>query len=576
MVIPILFPTFVDKKQTVLMKCNKIIASCFCTAVILLAAGCGNDDGGGSITVSGSQTVELRSVINQSQTLTFTADGDWKASCDANWLTFSPKNGKAGTNTITLTTTSTNQTKGIRSARLTISSGSSSKTVTVRQKSDYALFKDEVLTFPAKGGYVDHITFVTNINERSLKLLMSEGLDEWVVSAGQRTSTRAEQEFWINSLNVQPNLTEVPRRGCLCLATSDTDGSYLMLDTLWIRQECIVKDYESTDYSADGRVTQLSQATTGRGITIVMMGDGYTDADIADGTYDRVMDQAVDCLFSEEPIRSLKDYFNIYRVTTVSRNGQCGEGMTTAISCKPDYQSTNISFDNKKVMEYTRKARPDEDIEQKLSVVIVNSPVHNGVTSLYTAKDGKPMNYAICLCTVNKGTDTESFRQVLTHEAIGHGFAKLGDEYVESQNVMPTDEVISEVKQLHRYNWMLNVDPNSDPLKTAWSDFVGLTIYDNEEIGAYEGAYTYSKGMYRPTKTSMMNCNDAPFNAPSRRAIYNKVLRMALDYEPTLDEFTDFDSRHKPTVWHYDKDESQTRNAWMPVRHPCIVWKKWQ
>ena len=43
--------------------------------------------------------------------------------------------------------------------------------------------------------------------------------------------------------------------------------------------------YESEDYSADGQTEMLQEATEGEGIPIVLMGDGFTDADIADSTY---------------------------------------------------------------------------------------------------------------------------------------------------------------------------------------------------------------------------------------------------------------------------------------------------
>lgn len=39
------------------------------------------------------------------------------------------------------------------------------------------------------------------------------------------------------------------------------------------------------------------------------------------------------------------------------------------------------------------------------------------------------VEFAIAYCPVIYDLQSESFRQVLVHEAVGHGFAKLEDEY---------------------------------------------------------------------------------------------------------------------------------------------------
>ncbi len=50
-------------------------------------------------------------------------------------------------------------------------------------------------------------------------------------------------------------------------------------------------------------------------------------------------------------------------------------------------------------------------------------------------------------------------------------------------------------------------------------------------------------GVYRPTEDSMMNTNTCGFNAPSRKAIYDMVMRRGENRETTYEEFADFDSR---------------------------------
>ena len=70
--------------------------------------------------------------------------------------------------------------------------------------------------------------------------------------------------------------------------------------------------YESKDYSADGKVITLQKATTGNGADIVITGDAFSDRLIADGTLRKMADDAVNGIFSTEPLKSLKDRFNVY------------------------------------------------------------------------------------------------------------------------------------------------------------------------------------------------------------------------------------------------------------------------
>ena len=53
-----------------------------------------------------------------------------------------------------------------------------------------------------------------------------------------------------------------------------------MLNTITVTQQG-EETYESEDYSADGQTEMPQEATEGEGIPIVLMGDGFTDADIA-------------------------------------------------------------------------------------------------------------------------------------------------------------------------------------------------------------------------------------------------------------------------------------------------------
>lgn len=547
--------------------------------LLSLLAGCAKDEVGG-VSISSGETTELYAVTNLSQEVKFFAGDDWTATCPANWLTFSPKKGGEGANTITVSTTSTNRTKSVRSAKLTITSGGKKRTVTIKQSGDYGVFDADEFSYSPEGGKLD-ITFKTNLDDDKLFFYMSTGMDEWIPELKKdKARTRAElRDGKIKTLTVSPNTDVNPRTGAFFLAMKDKMGNPLMLDTLYIYQGGMTDGYYSVDYSADGQVEQLNKSTQGKGIPIVLMGDGFQDRHIADSTYLRVMNQAMDNLFSEEPFKSLKNYFDVYAVTAVSKHNNFGEDYQTALGTVPDHQSMGIKMDTKAVMSYVKRVNEIDSLNT-LAVVILNTNIHRGVTYMFYNKDNTPpINYAIALCPVIDSLKSESFRSVLVHEAVGHGFAKLADEYVRSTEGSATEKEIKWLKEYHAEDRLLNVDSESDPSKTIWSRFVTDPEYANENLGAYEGGWTYYTGIYRPSEESMMRSNNAPFNAPSRRAIYDRVMLLALDKKTTYDDFVAFDKDHKPTKWSYEaRYGARTRQSWDAPWHPApprMILRTW-
>ena len=519
-----------------------------------------------------SGTTEMYPVVNQSSEIKFKAESSWKASCSAKWLTFSPKSGEKGNQVITVATTSTNRTKNTRTAQLTIESGGSTKTVTIKQSGEYAVFEHDELNFTSDGGPLNE-TFVSSLDQDNLFVYATNGIDEWIQSTNSTDRTRQEYKYSFQNLRVLPNTSKDPRTGAFFLTMKDKSGNPLALDTLFIYQEGASDGYQSTDYSQDGKVSQLNIASQGKGIPIVIMGDGFVDKEIADGSYSRTMNQAMEHLFSEEPIKSLREYFNVYQVTAVSKRNIFDGTSSTVFGTVPDHQTMGIDVDASQVMKYVKKVEGIDSIHA-LAVVIMNMNINKGVTYMMASNKISDYSYSIALCPVIDSLKSEMFRSVLVHEAVGHGFAKLADEYVRSTEGSATDDDIKELKERHeKYGWFLNVDSEKDSTKVLWTKFIYDAEFSNEKIGTYEGGYTFFKGVYRPSEESMMRSNDAPFNAPSRQVIYNKVMKMALDRTPTYQEFVEFDKAHKPTTWKYrDRTRQSGGDIWRPAP-PRIIWR---
>lgn len=540
---------------------------------ILLAvvvAACSEDDNS-SITFSSGSVVELYPVASQSKQLSFKTADDWTASCQADWLNFSPRKGSAGSNTITLTAASTNRTKSTRSASLVLTSGTDRRTVTVVQSAKYAIFDQKEYIVGAEGGALS-LTFKTNIeDDTNLQIMYTK--QDWILwGDDSRSVTRAELSGSTKPLSVLPNPGSSTRVALFVLALPTDDGGWMGLDTAYVSQTGLVSDYESSDFSEDGTVTILQKASIGHGIPIVLMGDGFADKDIADGTYAQTMEKAMENIFSEEPVRSLRDYFDVYAVTAVSTNDAVGNGFQTALSTVPSNTTSVIDYDDSKVEEYVGKVE-NINVEDALAVVIVNSSGHNGVTALLFTEQGRPRQHAVSLCSLMGGLDDEEFRLVLVHEAVGHGLAKLADEYGYEANGAPTDKEAKLLQQYHKFNWMLNADVTDDVAEVLWSPFIGDSRFSNEHIGIYEGAFTYALGVYRPTEESMMRSNLSPFNAPCRKVIYDKVMELAIGADTSpFAEFAAFDEQHKPEKWNYSITRGFTP-LWRSYLAPPIVKK---
>ena len=95
-------------------------------------------------------------------------------------------------------------------------------------------------------------------------------------------------------------------------------------------------------------------------------------------------------------------------------------------------------------------------MSETLAVVILNSPAYAGTTYFGYTNQTKVVEFAIAYCPVIYDLQSESFRQVLVHEAVGHGFAKLEDEYAYQENGTISSKEIKNVQYLQTLGWAQN------------------------------------------------------------------------------------------------------------------------
>lgn len=335
--------------------------------------------------------------------------------------------------------------------------------------------------------------------------------------------------------------------------------------------------YFSTDYSKHGTVEQLVTATEGNGVDIVLMGDGFTDRQIADGTYRTAMQTIVRTLFEEEPYKSFKRMFNVYMVNVVSQT----EGYDRDDTALGGFfgGGTYVGGNDARCFQFAQKAISADRMDEALIIVAMNKDAYAGTCFMY-APSGAGGDYGsgTAVAYFPMGANADTNRELVLHEALGHGFAKLDDEYAYDYNGEIPHYVIAEIKKRqNEWGWSKNVDFTSDLSAIRWGRFVSDARYSKEKIGAYEGASTYSRGVWRPTEKSIMLDNLRGFNAPSREAIYYRIHKLAYGegWTYNYEDFVNYDvvNRNKK-MQSNDREDAQTRRAVLPA--PVVVGKSWR
>ena len=359
--------------------------------------------------------------------------------------------------------------------------------------------------------------------------------------------------------------------------------------------ETMVENIDGFD-DPDNGIVVLQEATKGTGTDIIIMGDGFSKSHFGkNGNYDRIMNKAYEDLFSVEPYASLQDYFNVYYINAVSEEDHDARPMTngavqgkanTVFSTQFKQNSTTITGDNKAVLSYAQQAIrykggkggsrcTDESeilarVNSSLMIVMVNVACHAGTCSMvFSSRNDYCKEHSIAYCSLS---DTEEHRRLtLIHEAGGHGFGKLADEYSGSFISRFSTGDWNNLITYHGWGVYRNVnehwtaqekadgwnnelrDTYTDESNVYWTELFDPD-YDytsSEGLGIYRGAFTYNNLYCRSTYNSLMrdqfSSDGNYFNAISRWTIWYRLMKLtsgtsATDFKSSLNEFIAFDN----------------------------------
>ncbi len=284
-----------------------------------------------------------------------------------------------------------------------------------------------------------------------------------------------------------------------------------------------IEQYDS-EYP-DGSVLTLQTASAGSGIDIVFTGDGYDARDIAKGTLRSNAEEAYGHLFALEPYKTYKDYFNVYVVTAQSDESGIGT-LNTIIDNKfgSAFTQNRILLEQQdEVFTWAKKADTGMDLTKSLVILLQNTSAYEGITYMYG--DGS----AIACCPVSRQAYPYDFRGIVQHEAGGHGFGKLADEYIYHNAFIQTCDCKDGCDHGYVFNlmkahgWYKNLSFSGDATQVPWGHLIYHPQYSNT-VDIFEGGYMHTRGVYRSEVTSCMNNNIPYYSAISRQAIVERIM----------------------------------------------------
>ena len=311
--------------------------------------------------------------------------------------------------------------------------------------------------------------------------------------------------------------------------------------------------YESTDFSKDGLVTKLQTHEKGNGINIIITGDCFTDREIASGAFDEVARQTMEDFFSIEPFTTFRNLFDVYEVVAVSKTNYHDYG--TALGAVFG-EGSYVGCDEEAVRKYSLMAV--SNLDETLTIVIVNKDRNAGTAFMPTSPTletdyGSGFSYA-CFGLYSQDP---VYRSLINHEANGHGFTKLQDEYSYRGTTYP-EEIKQNIKDtFFSKGYYANIDFESDPAKVKWAKLLSDERYKYDGLGVFEGGMTAEKGVWRPSENSVMGHaggsdgdEGTRFNAPSRLAAYYRIHKLAYgsSWEFDYEEFVKYDAINRKTA----------------------------
>ena len=308
-----------------------------------------------------------------------------------------------------------------------------------------------------------------------------------------------------------------------------TNGTITYTKSVTITQKAYGASLTGSYFSNNEKLLLWQKtASCANALNIVILGDGYQKKDLLKGgKFERSARSAMDAFFAAEPFITFKDRFNVYMVANESQN----EGLrleSVSENTHPTYFETYYKGAGNTYVNASSngKTKVNNIVQNTLGlsgnayyrtivILLVNSSESLGstdypsmtTTSTSATGDGYA-SFSIAILAANS-IETGG---LIRHEAGGHAFGRLGDEY----DVSWYNSTL--VNERHGLGFYKNIATNT----SYWSQFTS-NGYGSDKVSYF----SYGAGdIYRSTDMSgIMWNNKGSFNAVSRHAIYERIIK---------------------------------------------------
>ena len=464
----------------------------------------------------------------QVETIKISSNAEWNVSIIPDWLSLRTVNDAEGS--VVYISAKKNTTDTNRICHISFFTPDCEETLWVTQRAKevlgFALERDTVI-FSESELVVEvenNVQYGIHVSEEWLSIIKQNNAS---IGINAYTGPRF-------TLKIDANINSEEREAKIVVSNE----RYGLSDTL-----TVVQAGNPHEYYTDGTCIQWQQADYPEGVHLVFMGDGFTwESLTVGGAYECCLKEAVKHFFSIEPYKTYRDCFNVYMVAAVSEEtgvgnssqlGKVGNkfgsayGMGTAITCNSDL-----------VFEYARKIEDLPEDKPLTVVLVLNDDKYAGTAVLYA--DGN----SIALCPMSTEAAPNDFEGIVHHEAGGHAFGFLCDEYVYYQRPIPENRK-QEVRAWQELGFQMNLDFTGDASAVLWKDFIGRAGY--EEAGVYEGGFEYQYGVWRSEENSCMNNNIPYYNVQSRWSIVQRIMQLS-GRTCSMEEFMEKDVTEPPAI----------------------------
>jgi len=273
-----------------------------------------------------------------------------------------------------------------------------------------------------------------------------------------------------------------------------------------------------------GSATMVPLQVTGpaaQRLNLVVLGDGYTASEQAKFHAD--VDRHMNVLWSIEPFRSYRAYFNVYRIEIVSG--------TSGIRCDPDDTppdpnrttplglhyadgctnplARGITFQNYGTQALNRYL---QQLVAPLGITAVNRQV------LAVANTDTYGGIGGTNATTSGGAPQGP---LITPHELGHSLGLLQDEYPYSDRPTPGPPYTGGEPSSRHHTLLTEEQMRAQQAK--WWRWLGEESESGGPIGRYESGMYAASGVWRPSEHSMMRWLGFPFDQVSREVMTQRI-----------------------------------------------------